>query len=242
MSAREREPAVSVLVVEDEQELLEEVVSFLAARGMEVRSATDAQSFWSLFEERRPDVVVLDVGLPGEDGRSIATAVRERDPSLGIIMATARGTVGDRVQGYETGADVYLVKPVDLREMAAAIRATRRHRPPADPAGTPPVWELDLVSWQLTSPERKTIQLTRAEMQILECLTETPGTPVSRLDIGRHMGKSDALLDHRYVDQAIRRLRRKMEAGIGTSAPIGSAHNKGYFFSQPISKSQLNSG
>ncbi|WP_420405733.1 response regulator transcription factor [Nisaea sp.] len=236
MSVLEREPTVSVLVVEDERELLEEVVTFLAARGMEVRGAADARSFWTQFEERRPDVVVLDVGLPGEDGRSIAAAVRERDPSLGIVMATARGTVRDRVSGYETGADVYLVKPVDLRELAAAIRATRRHRPQADPAETPPAWELDLVSWQLVSPAGNPIQLTRAEIQILQCLAETPGTPISRLDIGLRMGKSDALQDHRYIDQSIRRLRRKIKAQTGDDAPIGSAHGKGYYFSQPISK------
>lgn len=237
MTEPSKTTSVSVLVVEDERELLEEVVTFLALRGMAVRGSADGHEFWQRFEEQEPDVIVLDLGLPGQDGSSIAAAVRDRAPTIGIVMTTAHGAVNDRIAGYETGADVYLVKPVDLGELAAAIRATQRHRERgASPVAFPSSdWELNLTAWQLSGPGGNPVQLTRTEAQILECLTETPGRPVSRFEIGRHMGKSDALQDHRYVDQAIRRLRRKIEARFGVKAPIGSAHGHGYYFMEPIS-------
>ncbi|WP_193182288.1 response regulator transcription factor [Nisaea sediminum] len=227
---------ISVIVVEDERELLEEVVAFLTARGMDVRSASDGRTFWQHFEERVPDVVVLDLGLAAESGAEIAAAARAREPSLGIVMATARGSVQDRIDGYETGANVYLVKPVDLGELAAAVQSIQRQRErnvPRDRQESSS-WNLNLLSWQLTAPDGQSIQLTRAESQLLDCLTEAPGKPVSRFEIGRRMGKSEYLEDHRFVDQVIRRLRRKIEAQLGTDAPIGSAHGQGYYFMQSV--------
>ncbi len=226
----------SVIVVEDDTAFCAEVAAFLTERGMDVRRAGEGGSLWRQLGERCPDAVVLDLGLPGEDGVAIAAELRRRDPALGIVMMTARTGVQDRIIGYETGADVYLVKPVHLGELVAAIRATLRHRAPdgADgPAAIDPMaerWTLDLTAWRLSAPGGGAVQLTRAEVQVLECLTRVPGQAVSRADIGVHMGKARDLTDHRAIDQVIRRLRRKIESQLDLQAPLGSAHACGYYF------------
>jgi len=236
MSGGPAGPEISVIVVEDEPALRAEAVEFLSARGITVRAAADDIGLWRMVGERVPDVVVLDLGLPGEDGVAISTELRRRHPSLGIVMMTARGAVRDRIVGYETGANVYLVKPVDLGELVAAIRSTARHQAagPDTVGDDQPRWTLDMTTWRLSSPEGKSIQLTRAETQVLDCLAAQPGVAVSRVEIGRRMGKADDLSDHRYVDQLIRRLRRKIEANLIVPAPIGSAHSQGYYFAELV--------
>jgi len=229
---------LSVIVVEDEAPLLKEVLAYLSARGMVVRGAATGDEFWTLFAEARPDAVVLDLGLPGEDGVAIAATVRQRAPDIGIVMMTARGNVRDRIAGYETGADVYLVKPVDLGELIATIRATQRRfgsAGPNDPVAAE-AWVLNLTSWRLTSPEGRSVRLTRSETRVLDCLTEEPGIPVTRTTIGLRLGKSEDLSDHRFVDQVVRRLRRKIEVELECEAPIGSAYSEGYYWSTEVDR------
>jgi len=232
------EASISVIVVEDEPDLLEEVATFLSARGLSVRAAADGDAFWREFDEQAPDVVVLDLGLPGEDGVTIAATLRQRAPTVGIVMMTARGGVQDRIAGYEIGASIYLVKPVDLGELLAAVRAILRQRNPDAAAGQRDAtgWCLDLTGWRLIAPDGRPVQLTRAETQLLDCLTQDPGTPVSRIAIGSRMGKVTDLSDHRYVDQVIWRLRRKIEGHLDIEAPIGSAHSQGYYFTQAVER------
>lgn len=238
MSGNSSDAPISVIVVEDEAALRDEVVAFLSARGMAVRAAADGPALWREFDARAPDVVVLDLGLPGEDGIAIAAELRRRAPAIGIVMTTARGAVQDRIVGYEIGANVYLVKPVDLGELVAAIRATLRRgeaEVPVKPAGSS-AWKLDLTAWRLAAPDGRAVQLTRAEMQVLGRLTEGPGMAVSRAALGRSMGKVDDLSEYRYVDQVIRRLRRKIETQLDLDPPIGAAHSQGYYFMQAIER------
>jgi len=229
---------IEVVVVEDDEDLRDEVVDFLTRRGARVRGVGSGAMLERALQERRADVVVLDLALPGEDGIAIATRLRARGDPLGIVMMTARAGIEERVLGYETGADVYLVKPVDYPELMAAIRATVRHRRPA-PEETAEVmldWRLDLGTWHLVAPSGSSLELTRAEMQVLELLTETPGKPVSREDIARHMGKSPEAGDHRYVDAIVSRLRRKIAENLGWDPPIRTAHSRGYRFAGAIER------
>lgn len=238
MSGGSNEPAASVVVVEDEPALLEEVVAFLSARGFSVQGARDGGALWRLFGEQEPDAVVLDLGLPGEDGVTIAAELRRRAPAIGIVMMTARGALHERIVGYETGANIYLVKPVDLGELIAAVRSTLRTLHPKAEAArdAAPRWTLDRTTWRLVAPDGRSIQLSRAETQLLERLTRQPGVPVSRVEIGGSMGKSDDLSEHRYVDQVIRRLRRKIEAQLAVEPPIGAAHSQGYYFMAEVDR------
>jgi len=239
MTDRTPTAPIEVIVVEDNPDLREEVVDYLVAQGVNVREAESGAALDRLLGEAPADVVVLDLGLPNEDGIAVANRLRSRAEPVGIVMMTARARVEERILGYETGADVYLVKPVDYGELLAAIRATRRNRPaggsdkgaPASP-GEPAsdlVWRLDLAAWRLAAPSGASIRLTRAEAQLLECLIEDPGKPVSRDTIAERMGKLPTLGEHRYVDQVVSRLRRKITANLGWDAPIGAAHGQGYY-------------
>lgn len=223
----------SVIVVEDEAPFREEVAAYLQSAGLAVRTAATGEEFQHLYEADAPDAVVLDLGLPQDDGVAIATELRRRSPSIGLIMATARGNIQDRILGYETGANVYLVKPVDLGELLAAIRSTL---PRQEATAEAAVWQIDLTSWKLTDPSGRSVQLTHAETILLDCLSETPGEPVSRYAIAERLGKTVDLPDHRYVDQTVRRLRRKIEAAMDVEAPIRSAHAVGYSFIGPIGR------
>lgn len=227
-----KDTGLAVIVVEDEAAIRDEVSDYLSRHGFSVRGCTDGVGLERLLVEAPADVIVLDLGLPHEDGIEIAKRLRRQRPSLGIVVTTARSRVEDRILGYETGADVYLVKPVDYGELAAAIRAVKRHREQRlarDDGPAEMVWQLDLAAWRLITPTGAAMRLTAAEMKLMDLLSRTPGTPVMRHQIGSHMGKSDQLSNHRYVDQLVSRLRRKVIAHLGWEAPIGSAQGEGYF-------------
>lgn len=234
---------VSVIVVEDEPDLREEVSDFLESQGMLVRTAATGAELERLLGEDVADVVVLDLGLPNEDGIAVADRLRARESPVGIVMMTARGRVEERILGYESGADIYLVKPVDFGELVAAVRATARNRGREsnpvveDKDRSEFVWRLEFASRRLVAPSGASVRLTRAEIQALDCLTEQPGMPVSREAIGLRMGKVADLGEHRYVDQIISRLRRKVAGELGWEAPIGSAHGQGYHTVGPVVRS-----
>lgn len=230
--------SVSIIVVEDEKDLREEVVDFLSGRGMTVRAAANGAELDRLLADAPADVVVLDLGLPIEDGTIVATRIRARNDHMGIVMMTARGRVEERILGYDSGADVYLVKPVDFGELVAAIHAVSRAKESVASVSAPALpqtaWQVDLSSWRLAAPSGAAVRLTRSEAQLLECLVEHPGEAVSRDVIGMRMGKVADLGEHRYVDQVVSRLRRKIVCELGWEAPIGAAHNQGYYFIGPV--------
>jgi len=130
--------APDVIAVDDEEELRHVIARYLGRHGITVRTAADAVELDRLVAERRPDIVLLDVVMPGEDGVSVARRLRAADPALGLVMLTAAGDVIDRVVGLEIGADDYMAKPFDLRELLARIRSLHRRlgTMPAT-AGTP---------------------------------------------------------------------------------------------------------
>lgn len=229
---------ISVIVVEDERDLREEVVHYLLAQAMTVRPAANGAELDRLLIEEPADVVVLDLGLPNEDGIAVTARLRARLDRVGIVMMTARGRIEERVFGYENGADIYLVKPVDYRELKAAILAASRARSIASsvhvPDPMPIAWLLDLTGWRLAAPSGASVRLTRSEMQLLDCLTMQPGEPVSREAIGLKMGRIFHLGEYRHLDQVVSRLRRKIASELGWEAPIGAAHNQGYYFVGPV--------
>lgn len=231
-------PPTSVIIIEDEEPIRAELCDYLIHHGFEVRDASDGAGLERLMLEAPADVIVLDLGLPHEDGIEIARRLRRLPDPVGIVVTTARSRVEDRILGYETGADVYLVKPVNYRELAAAITAVKRHLaratssaedPASDEDPAPLAWQLDLATWRLMTPTGAAMLLTRSEMNLMDLLSRKPGEPVMRHLIGMHMGKSDQLRDHRYVDQLVSRLRRKVIAELGWEAPIGSSQGQGYF-------------
>jgi len=129
--------APALVVVDDEADLREAVAEYLARRGFDVRQAGDGPGLWALLADRPADLVLLDVSMPGEDGVSIARRLRATG-DVGIVMLSAAGSLVDRVVGLEVGADDYIAKPVDLRELLARLRAVLRRRGAIAEAAPPP--------------------------------------------------------------------------------------------------------
>ncbi|MCU0984977.1 MAG: response regulator transcription factor [Acetobacteraceae bacterium] len=230
-----------LLIVEDEADIAEAVAEYMAANGLSVRTAGDVPAARVLVGEAMPDVVMLDIALPGEDGLSLARALRAaHGQSVGIIMVTAASDVVDRVVGLEVGADDYVAKPFDLRELLARVRAVLRRVEaaraavalPAKPAERLPFGPLtvDLAARRLLDPGGDEITLTAMEFDLVLAFAERPGRVLSRaqlLDIA-HPGGSDPF--DRSIDVRITRLRRKIETNPDAPALIRTVRGVGYVF------------
>jgi two-component system phosphate regulon response regulator OmpR len=236
----------AIIVCDDEPDLREAVGEYLARRGFDVRRAEDAAALRRLLAERPADLVVLDISMPGEDGLSLARALRA-DSDIGIVMLTAAGDVVDRVVGLEVGADDYIAKPVDLRELLARLRAVLRRREataqalanlPSPSAAASPAgrrvrmgrtW-LDLDQRRLTGPDGAEIPLGPTEFALLRAFAERPGRVLTRetlLDLAHPRG--DEHFD-RSIDVRIARIRRKVEAVPDRPAVIKTVRGAGYVF------------
>lgn len=218
--------ALDVLVVEDHADLRAEIVAYLQARGMIVRSAESGRAMDAAIAVRQPDIVLLDLGLPEEDGVSIARRLTG-DPRPGIIVVTARGRVEDRILGLNAGADFYLVKPLDMREVEAAIGSVMRRRgAPAEPAQA---WRLEATRWRLVTPGGGTVQLSESEVRLLSPFFETPDSIVDRQTLAERVG-----MDARSIDLLVHRLRRKVETESGEILPLRTMRFRGYAFAAPV--------
>jgi two-component system phosphate regulon response regulator OmpR len=230
-----------LLIVEDEADIAEAVAEYMAANGLSVRTAGDVPAARALVAEALPDVAMLDIALPGEDGLSLARALRAaHGQAVGIIMVTAASDVVDRVVGLEVGADDYVAKPFDLRELLARVRAVLRRVEaaraavalPAKPAERLPFGSLtvDLAARRVLDAAGEEITLTAMEFDLVVAFAERPGRVLSRaqlLDIA-HPGGSDPF--DRSIDVRITRLRRKIETNPDAPALIRTVRGVGYVF------------
>lgn len=214
-----------VLIVEDEPDLRAAMVDYLNIAGFTAEGVGDLKQMMAWQRSNTCDVVVLDAGLPDGDGFSFAEHLRSS--GCKVIMATARGTVDDRILGYSAGIEGYLVKPVDLRELVTLIKnVIYRDRPVAPRA----VWMLDTMRWELCSPWRSRMHLTRSELIVLSALAEQPGRAVSRDQLARLLGHDPAIYDFRRLEILLRRLRNKGRAEFDQAVPIETVHGFGYVF------------
>lgn len=225
-----------ILIVDDDREIRDLLADFLARHGYRVRLATDGKSMRQILSEWRIDLVVLDLMLPGEDGLSLCRELRVRS-SLPVVMLTALGEDTERIIGLEMGADDYLAKPFNPRELLARIRAVlRRARSlPGRDAHTSAQlgfagWRLDLERRELRAEDNTLIPLTGAEFELLTVLVEHPQRLLSRdqlLDLTR--GREAAPFD-RSIDVLISRLRRKLGDDARETRLIQTVRAGGYRF------------
>ncbi len=228
---------IKVLVVEDEADLRDTVVSFLTQIGMSVRGVADGAALIRELEADPPHVIVLDVNLPGETGFTLAARVRTLG-NFGVIMTTARSDATDQIVGLTAGADSYLVKPVNLRVLEAAIRnlAGRVRQPfPQTTAGG---WRLDSSDWRLSAPDGRVVDLSVSEHRLLAAFCGAGESVVRRETLFAGLGKAGDIADGYALNALLNRLRRKVEASLGLSLPLRPVRAEGYVFAGGLTLSR----
>ena len=230
--ASERIPLV---ICEDDAELRSILVAGLAYFQIDATGVGDAGALDEALAAIRPTVVVLDIGLPGEDGLSIARRLSVSHPSaLGIILLTARGSLDDRLEGLKDGADVYFVKPVDLRELACAVQNLHQ-RVRQTGAASPSTYSLDALHSTLGLPTGEKVTLTATELCLLQVLALNPGAVVPRAVLLRKLQQPQDLPALQRLETHISRLRGKVRQIKGSEPlPIQASHGVGYAFRAPL--------
>jgi two-component system, OmpR family, phosphate regulon response regulator OmpR len=222
-----------ILVVEDDARLRDRLARYLTSEGFMVTAAASAEDARARMRGISPDLLVLDVMMPGESGLDLTRSLREdQNSDLPVLMLTARGAPEDRIAGFEAGADDYLPKPFEPRELVLRIRALLR-RAPAPPvavaAATGPVRigpaSFDVERGELTGP-RGPIRLTGGEASLLTALASHPNEILSREDIAAALGSDDA--GERAIDVQVTRLRRKIEADPREPRFLHTVRGRGY--------------
>jgi two-component system OmpR family response regulator len=229
---------IHLAVLDDEVDITRLLSVYLQAHGFRVTELHGGDALLRTMRDDPPALVLLDLGLPGEDGFAIARQLREHW-RCGLVIVSGRGDAIDKVVGLEVGADDYVTKPFDLRELLARVKAVlRRLTPPAPPAAAPPPaaperlrfagWLLDLRARRLVDPQGQEMPLTGGEFDLLRILALHPGRVLSRdflLDATR--GREAAPFD-RTIDVQVGRLRRKLESDSGAATLIKSVRGAGY--------------
>ena len=230
--------AGSVLIVDDDRSIRQMLVEYLGSHGYAVAEAEDGTSMREAIERSAPDLVLLDLKLPQEDGLSLARYLRERY-DVGIIMVTGAGGVVDRIVGLEVGADDYVAKPFEPRELLARVKSVMRrmHAHGASPARSEErslvpfgACRLDLESHRLFDGDGAAIPITSMEFDLLKVFAENPGKALSRdriltLTKNREWDPYD-----RSIDIRVARLRRKVEADPENPQVIRTVRGVGYMF------------
>jgi two-component system phosphate regulon response regulator OmpR len=229
----------TVMLVDDEPELRALLAEYFGRNGFEVVQAEDAAAARARVAERVPDVAVLDINMPGENGLSLARALREAHPRLGVVMLTTAGEAIDRIVGLEVGADDYVAKPFELRELLARVRAVQRRlqvtAPPAAAAGdTGRVafgpCQLDMAQRKLFGATGEEIDITAAEFDLLALFARHPNRPLNRDQIMEQAHNRGWDVFDRSIDLRVMRLRRKVERNPDKPEVIKTVRNVGYVY------------
>ena len=200
-----------ILVIEDRAEMRDLLRRTLREAGCVVHEAEDGDTGLALARSLSPDLIILDVGLPGTDGFAVAQALRARGDDTPVLMLTARLRVSDKVEGLDAGADDYLVKPFDVGELVARVRALlrRRARTRAESRLTVGDLTVDLMAREATRGGRR-LPLTTKEFALLELLARNAGRPVTREEIAQHVWRAPLDPETNIVDVYVRYVRTKL--------------------------------
>ena len=230
-----------ILIVDDDAEIRDLVARFLKKHEIRAETAADGRAMWKLMERAQFDLIVLDLMLPGEDGLSLCRRLRV-ETSIPVIMLTALGEETDRIIGLEMGADDYLAKPFNPRELLARIRAVLRRagsaaRPIGEEGGQTlrfDGWTLALAKRELRSPDGALVALSAGEFDLLAAFAERPKRVLNRdqlLDLTK--GRAASAFD-RAIDVQLSRLRRKIEPDPKEPSLIKTVRGGGYIFTSDV--------
>ena len=234
---------LSLLLVEDDTEIGELISLYLANHSIDVRVVGNGEAMDAAFASGAYDLLLLDLNLPGEDGLSICRRVRS-ERRLPIIILTAQGEDVDKILGLEMGADDYVVKPFNSRELLARIRAVMRRSETAAPieevaAGQAYLfagWRINLMTRQVTSPCGIKVAMTGAEFDLLHALCENPNRILTREQlIGLTHGPTTGPFE-RSIDVLISRLRQKIETDAKKPTLIQTVRSEGYIFAAKVTR------
>jgi DNA-binding response OmpR family regulator len=221
--------SLHLILLEDDVLLRDRVlVPRLRQFGFEVVPVGYVAEMVESIGRRKPDIVVLDIGLPDSDGFEVTRWLRKELPDIGIVMLTGRGENADRVRGLSEGADAYLSKPVEIDVLVATLHSVaRRLRPPSSglQGGT---WRLDSDDWLLLSPTGGRVTLSKTERRLLEKLMKHANQVVSREALISALTDDVDAFDPHRLDSLVHRLRRKVLGALGEPLPLDAAHGAGY--------------
>jgi DNA-binding response OmpR family regulator len=235
--------SICIALVDDEPDFRQPVARYLRKRGMTVHEVGSIEALQPILSEFTPNIILLDVGLPGESGLDALKRLRE-ESKAGVIMVTARGGLEERIEGLDRGADSYLSKPVSMRELEAVVLSlwrrigtnnTTRAAEATTNDSMAEEWLFDAEGWALISPDGERARLSAAEYGVLSLLTEAPGEPVSRDHLFVALKKPPSGPDDRSLDVLVSRLRRKFSTS-AFKLPIQSVRGVGYVFPGPVSR------
>jgi two-component system, OmpR family, phosphate regulon response regulator OmpR len=223
-----------ILVVDDDARLRQLLSQYLAGQGFRVSTAETASEARDRLRYLQPDLLVLDVMMPGETGLSLTESLRAEASDIPVLLLTARGAPEDRIAGFEAGADDYLPKPFEPRELVLRIRAMLRRIPP--PLSGPPAGPVQL-GVLVFDPERGElrgelrpyagpVRLTGGEAALLAALARRPNEVLTREDIAATLGSDEA--GERAIDVQVTRLRRKIEADPREPRFLHTVRGRGY--------------
>ena len=232
-------PDPHILIVEDDAEISALMARYLGDNGFSTAVARDGTAMRHRLAVRRPDLIVLDINLPGEDGLSLCVGLRNADGPR-VIMVTAKGEEIDRILGLEMGADDYLPKPFNPRELLARIRAVLRRTAAGTPSPTTTRlirfggWSIDRGSRRLTNPENVRVALTSAEFDLLSTFCDHPGRVLSRDRLLDLTQGPTSLSQERSIDIVVSRLRLKIERDPRDPELIQTVRSSGYLFTASV--------
>jgi len=236
---------VHLVVLDDEVEITRMLSNYLGRQGFRVTEVHNGRMLFDLLSSDPPALVLLDLGLPGEDGFAIARQLREHW-RCGLVIVSGRGDAVDKVVGLEVGADDYVTKPFDLRELLARVKAVLRRLTGDGAASTTSTaspremlhfagWRLDFAARRLTNPAGAEVALTAGEFELLSVLARNPGRVLSRDHLLEQTRGRGAGPYERTIDVQIGRLRRKIEDDAEAPQIIKSVRGAGYLFAPSVS-------
>jgi len=237
------ETPAHILIVDDDSEISSLLADYLEKNGYRTSTAGDGKAMWKALDERRIDLIVLDLNLPGDDGLTLCRNLRARS-GIPVIMLTARAEPVDRILGLEMGADDYLPKPFEPRELFARIRSVlRRTQAAPGPAQAPESqmlrfagWTMDTTARHLVNPQGVVVALSGAEYRLLKIFLDHANRVLSRDQLLNMIAGRDADPFDRSIDLQISRLRQKLGEDARSPQIIKTVRNEGYVLATVVTR------
>ena len=229
-----------LLIVDDDERICRSLECYLQHEGYCVGSVSDGKAMWQYYEDMQPDLILLDIMLPGVDGLTLARELRVKNPNIGIIMLTGKDDAVDTIVGLEVGADDYITKPFDNRELLARIHSVLRRLSVNNNANKATNdaknivqfdgWQMNTDTFELIAPTGEKVNLTSIEFKLLDILVHNVGRVLSRDQILQKLSSREWQPQDRSVDVLIGKLRNVLETNPSQPKLIRTIRNMGYQF------------